>query len=133
MPMSENLFARFRAQPWQDEKLFIRTMDGRALSYADVVTRSAQFAFALRTLGVRPGDRVVAQLEKSPEGLLLYFASLRAGAIYVPLNTAYTLAELEYFIGDAEPKVVVCAPERQASIAALVAELAGVNVVTLAA
>ena len=57
-------------------------------------------------LGAAPGDRVLVQAEKSVEGALLYLASLRAGLIYVPLNTAYTAAELAYFIEDAEPKLV---------------------------
>jgi malonyl-CoA/methylmalonyl-CoA synthetase len=61
-------------------------------------------------LGVRPGDRVAVQVEKTPEAALLYLATLRAGAVYLPLNPAYTLAELDYFIGDAEPALIVCTP-----------------------
>jgi malonyl-CoA/methylmalonyl-CoA synthetase len=57
-------------------------------------------------LGAAPGDRILVQAEKSIEGALLYLASLRAGLVYVPLNTAYTAAELDYFIRDAEPKLV---------------------------
>ena len=53
--------------------------------------------------GVAPGDRVAVQVEKSPEVIFLYLACLRAGAVYLPLNTGYTLAELDYFFGDAEP------------------------------
>ena len=60
--------------------------------------------------GVKPGDRVAAQTEKSVPALVLYLATVRAGAVYLPLNTAYTLNELEYFIGDAEPSLVVCDP-----------------------
>jgi malonyl-CoA/methylmalonyl-CoA synthetase len=62
----------------------------------------------LLAAGVASGDRVAAQVEKSPEALALYLATVRAGAVFLPLNTAYTLAELAYFLGDAEPKVVVC-------------------------
>ncbi len=62
--------------------------------------------------GVEPGDRVAVQVEKTVENFLLYLAVLRAGAVYLPLNTAYTLAELDYFIGDAEPKLVVCDPAK---------------------
>ncbi len=58
----------------------------------------------------RPGDRVAVQVEKSPEAIFLYLACLRAGAVFLPLNTAYTLAELGYFFGDAEPRLVVCDP-----------------------
>ena len=57
-----------------------------------------------------PGDRVTVQVDKSLENVLLYLGVLRAGAVYQPLNTAYTGAEVEYFIGDAEPRVVVCRP-----------------------
>ena len=62
-------------------------------------------------LGVKPGDRVAAQVEKSAEALMLYLGSLRAGAVYLPLNTAYTAGEIRYFLGDAEPTLFVCRPE----------------------
>ena len=65
--------------------------------------RVAGWARALAARGARPGDRIVVQAEKSVDNALLYLASLRAGLIYVPLNTAYTAAELDYFIGDAGP------------------------------
>jgi malonyl-CoA/methylmalonyl-CoA synthetase len=80
---------------------------------------SGRMAQALVALGVKPGDRVAAQIEKSPEGLMLYLGTLRAGAVFLPLNTAYTAAELDYFIGDAEPKVVVCDPARFEALAAI--------------
>ena len=73
----------------------------------------------LARLGVGPGDRVAVQVEKSVANLLLYLACLRRGAVYLPLNTAYTLAELDYFFGDAEPALIVCDPARRAEIAAL--------------
>ena len=60
----------------------------------------------------KPGDRVAVQIEKSVEALVLYLATVRAGAVYLPLNTAYTLHELEYFLGDAEPSLVVCDPSQ---------------------
>ena len=82
------------------------------LTYADVVNRSGQLANSLIKLGVKPGDRVAAQVEKTAEALLLYLASLRAGAVYLPLNTAYTAAEVRYFLSDAEPTVFVCSPAR---------------------
>ncbi|AZO81395.1 malonyl-CoA synthase [Bosea sp. Tri-49] len=82
--------------------------DGRTYSYADMVAVSARFANALVALGVKPGDRVAVQVEKSLEALMLYLGTVRAGAIFLPLNTAYTPAEIEYFLGDAEPAVFVC-------------------------
>ena len=73
--------------------------------------------------GVKPGDRVAAQVEKSPTALVLYLATLRAGAVFLPLNTAYTMAELDYFIGDAEPALVVCDPAKREGIAAVAAKI----------
>ncbi|WP_158808831.1 malonyl-CoA synthase [Beijerinckia sp. L45] len=90
-----------------------------AWTYADMLARSAQMANALVALGVAPGDRVAAQIEKSPEGLMLYLGAIRAGAVFLPLNTAYTTGELDYFLRDAEPTVFVCDPARHKAIAAL--------------
>ncbi|MGJ0506352.1 MAG: malonate--CoA ligase [Methylocystis sp.] len=86
---------------------------GRApVSYDDVRARSARFAHALTRLGVAPGDRVAAQVDKSIEALMLYLACLRCGAAFVPLNTAYTAAEIGYFIEDAQPALFICEPGR---------------------
>lgn len=89
------------------ERLFLETSDGRRLSYADMQALVERLAGALLQLRVAPGDRVVAQIEKSPEAVALYLACLKVGAAFVPLNTAYTLAELEYFLGDAVPRLAV--------------------------
>ncbi|MGV8937404.1 MAG: malonate--CoA ligase [Allorhizobium sp.] len=92
------------------EAPFIESGTGQRWTYGDMLALSARLAGALVKGGVKPGDRVAVQVEKSPEALMLYLACVRAGAIYLPLNPAYTLAELDYFIGDAEPRLVVCAP-----------------------
>ena len=86
---------------------FLRMRGGAALTYGDMDARSALAAGWLRSLGVSPGDRVVAQLPKSTDGVALYLGVLRLGAVYVPLNTAYTPAEVDWFISDAEPAAVV--------------------------
>lgn len=108
-PMSNHLFDAIRAEA-RPEAAFIETGDGRRWTYGDMIALSGQLAGALATRGVRPGDRVAVQVEKSAEALMLYLACVRAGAVYLPLNTAYTLAELDYFIGDAEPRLVVVSP-----------------------
>jgi malonyl-CoA/methylmalonyl-CoA synthetase len=108
--MSNHLFDAIRAAA-RSGATFIETPEGRSWTYADMLAVSGRIAAALDLLGVRPGDRVAAQIEKSPEALMLYLACVRVGAVYLPLNTAYTLAELDYFIGDAEPRLVVCAPK----------------------
>jgi malonyl-CoA/methylmalonyl-CoA synthetase len=105
----ESLAQRFPADP---SRPFLETADGRVFSYADLLAWSARFANGLAQAGVRPGDRVVVQVEKSPFTLFLYLGCLRAGAVYVPLNTAYTDPEVAYFLEDAEPAVVVRSPDR---------------------
>jgi malonyl-CoA/methylmalonyl-CoA synthetase len=107
---SENLFSLLSSQ-WTDaSKVAIETNSGKQYRYKDILGITAQFANALKARGVTPGDRVAVQADKSPEALFLYLACLRAGAAYLPLNTAYTEAELDYFLRDAEPQVFVCRP-----------------------
>ena len=128
--MSNHLFDAFRSRMPAPERLLMETDDGRSISYGDMLVRSAQLAQALTQLGVKAGDRVAVQVEKSPEAVFLYLACLRAGAVFLPLNTAYTLTELGYFFGDAEPRLVVCDPARAAEIAPL-AQTSGAVTVTL--
>jgi malonyl-CoA/methylmalonyl-CoA synthetase len=111
-----NLFSQIRSAIASPDKTFVETGAGVPLTYAGMLARSAQLANVLVRRGVRPGDRVAAQVEKTPENLLLYLATLRAGAVFLPLNTAYTLAELDYFIGDAAPSLIVCDPSKQAGL-----------------
>ncbi len=94
------------AQRYPD-RLFLRTADGQRVSYGEMTRLVDRIAAALALRGVAPGDRVVAQVEKCPEAIALYLACLRRSAVFVPLNTAYTTAEVEYFLGDADPKLVV--------------------------
>ncbi|MBV8427535.1 MAG: AMP-binding protein, partial [Hyphomicrobiales bacterium] len=109
---SNHLFSFIREAATLHERPFLETPQGRKLDYGDVLAGSARFAHALAALGVVPGDRVAVQVEKSPEALLLYLGCVRAGAVFLPLNTAYTTAELEYFIGDAEPSLIVGDPAK---------------------
>jgi malonyl-CoA/methylmalonyl-CoA synthetase len=95
---------------------FIATAGGSVWTYGDMLDFSGRLAGRLLALGIKPGDRVAVQVEKSPEALMLYLACLRAGAVYLPLNTAYTLAELDYFVGDAEPALVVVPPTSAAGL-----------------
>ena len=104
----ENLYKIFEKGFPTNDKTFIETPEEKIISYGELKKTSAMFANALTDLGVVQGDRVLVQANKSPEVVFLYLACLRAGAIFVPLNTAYTKSELEYFIKDYEPKVEVC-------------------------
>jgi malonyl-CoA/methylmalonyl-CoA synthetase len=110
---------------------FLREPSGRSISYEQAAARSAQLARALARFGVRAGDRVAVQVEKSSTVVLLYLAVLRLGAVYLPLNTAYTEAELDYFLSDAEPALLVCTPERAGALQALIARVQLPAVATL--
>jgi len=109
-----NLFAALRANFADDlDTCAIELADGpdagRGYSWRDIDRATAMMANLLASLDLPAGSRIAVQTEKSVEALLLYLAVLRAGYVYLPLNTAYQAAELEYFIGNAEPAVVVCA------------------------
>jgi malonyl-CoA/methylmalonyl-CoA synthetase len=109
MSSSENLFAHFATQfEAHAARELLATADGRSYSYQDIGQESARLANFLSELGVKVGDRVSVQVEKSPQALALYLACLRGGFVFHPLNPAYQAAELEYFLGNAEPAVLVC-------------------------
>src|SRR3981189_2523075 len=118
-----NLFSRLFDNLDDPSRLAIEMLDGTSISYADLIARAGQMANVLVGRGVKVGDRVAAQTEKSVAALVLYLATVRAGAIYLPLNTAYTLNELDYFIGDAEPSLVVCDPAKADGIGAIAAKV----------
>ncbi len=127
-----NLYAHFaRCFESKLDKALLRTDTDLSLTYADVASRSAAIARSLTELGVAPGDRVSVQVDKSPEALCLYLACLRAGFVFHPMNTAYKAAELDYFINNAEPAVIVCDPSNEATLREI-ADKAGVaQVLTL--
>ncbi len=109
--MTENLFEVLAAGfAGRVEAPAVETAEGRVWSFSDLEARSAAYARMLREFGLEPGDRVAVQVDKSVEVLALYLGCIRAGGVYLPLNTAYTTAELAYFLGDAEPEVVVVRP-----------------------
>ena len=112
---SHNLFAALRAAfPSDLDLVAVETTapDGTALNYTwrDLDHASARMANLLASLALPEGSRVAVQVEKSVAAMVLYLATLRAGSVSLPLNTAYQSSEIEYFIGNAEPAVVVCTP-----------------------
>ncbi len=129
-----NLFQEVeRVASAQRDVVAFDCMDGRVFTFANLLANAANYSAALTSMGVRAGDRVTVQLEKSIEGVWLYLAVLRCGAIYMPLNSGYTDAEIEYFVTDAEPSLIVVEETRRTAVAALVKK-AGVaaSVTTLA-
>jgi malonyl-CoA/methylmalonyl-CoA synthetase len=110
--MNANLYALFASRFPQDRSACcIETHNGLYYSWDDLERATAKIANLLASLQLPQDARVAVQVEKSPEALMLYLATIRAGYVYLPLNTAYRAAEIDYFIGNAEPAVVVCAPD----------------------
>ena len=106
-----NLFAALRAAfPKDLDAVAIETDNGLLYSWRDLERATAMVANLLDALDLPEGSRVAVQVEKSVEAAILYLATLRAGLVFLPLNTAYQSAEIDYFIGNAEPAVVVCTP-----------------------
>ncbi|HQR21569.1 MAG TPA: malonyl-CoA synthase [Burkholderiaceae bacterium] len=119
-PDNSNFYALVeRRFPADLDSACIETADGLIYSWRDLHCGSGRIANWLASLHLPAGARVAVQVEKSPECLMLYLATLRAGLVYLPLNTAYQKAEIEYFLGDAQPDVVVCTPARLAEITPL--------------
>ena len=107
--MSDNLYALIAAGlPADPAAVFLDVEGGAPVLYREIDGRTARIASALAEHGAAPGDRVVAQVDKSPDAVMLYLACLRAGLVFVPLNTAYTTQEIAFFLEDAEPAVFVC-------------------------
>jgi len=128
--MNNHLFDGISAKAAEPARRFIATADTSVTSYGDMMDETARFARALVVSGVRPGDRVAVQVEKSAEMIMLYLACVRAGAVFLPLNTAYTPSEVDYFIGDSEPRLVVADPAREAALAPFAAAV-GARILTL--
>ncbi|WP_137896040.1 malonyl-CoA synthase [Ramlibacter sp. 2FC] len=109
---NHNLFAALRAAFPQDlDAVAVETDQGLLYSWRDLDRATAMLANLLDSLALPAGSRIAVQVEKSVEAMMLYLATLRAGHVFLPLNTAYQSAEIEYFIGNAEPAVVVCSPK----------------------
>ena len=131
---NSNLFAALRAAfPADLDGTAIETADGTPLYYSwrDLERGTAMIANLLASLDLPEGARVAVQTEKSVEALMLYLAVLRAGYVYLPLNTAYQAAEIEYFIGNAEPSVVVCTPKNFGWVSKIAFKAGTRNVFTL--
>ncbi len=125
--MNENLYSLFAACfPADPQAPCLILPDGRAWTYADVDRASARLANLMLALGLRSGDRVAVQVDKTPEALVLYLATLRAGMVFLPMNPAYQRHEVAYFLDDASPALFVCRPQARA-LAGELAKAAGVR------
>jgi len=133
MPQAnDNLFAALRAAfPENLDEIAIETDNGLNYSWRDLERATAMLANLLESLGLPKGSRIAVQVEKSVEAAMLYMATLRAGFVFLPLNTAYQSAEIEYFIGNAEPAVVVCSRKNFGWVSKIAFKAGTRNVFTL--
>ena len=100
---------------------FLTTPDGQSYTHGGFLDLASQMAHALTSMGLTAGDRLAVQVEKSPQALALYAAAVQSGIVFLPLNTAYTVDELTYFIQDSGAAMVICDPKRQDQIAEIAA------------
>ena len=129
---NHNLFAALRAAfPESLDTAAVETDNGLIYSWRDLEQATAMIANLLDSLNLPAGARVAVQVEKSVEAMALYLATLRAGYVFLPLNTAYQSAEIEYFIGNAEPAVVVCSGKNFGWVSKIAFKSGTQNVFTL--
>ena len=127
-----NLFAALRAAfPADLDAVAVETDNGLFYTWRDLEQGTAKLANLLASLNLPAGARVAVQVEKSVEAAMLYLATLRAGYVFLPLNTAYQSGEMEYFIGNAEPAVVVCSPQNFGWVSKIAFTAGTANVFTL--
>ncbi|MQX35553.1 malonate--CoA ligase [Roseospira navarrensis] len=130
--MSESLYSLIESRfPADRAKVLLETGDGTVWRYADVEAGAARMARALADRGVRKGDRVAVQVDKSPEALVLYLACLRGGFVFLPMNTAYRPDEVDFLVGNAEPAAVVCRPTDEETVRGIAARHGDPLVLTL--
>jgi malonyl-CoA/methylmalonyl-CoA synthetase len=125
-PLYDSLFATLAGQA----RPLMQLADGRQISAGSFHDMVARLSHGLRGQGVVPGDRVAAQIAKSPEALALYAATVSVGAVFLPLNTAYTPAEVAYFLADAAPRLFIADPAQAAALLPL-AQAQGATLLTL--
>ena len=129
---NHNLFAALRAAFPEDlDAVAVETDNGLNYSWRDLDRATAMLANLLKSLDLPAGARVAVQVDKSVEAMMLYLATLRAGYVFLPLNTAYQSAEIEYFIGNAEPSVVVCSRKNFGWVSKIAFKAGTPNVFTL--
>ena len=126
-----NFFTSLALRAPEESTTLLTTVDGAQYNYGDLERQSAKAANALRELGLQPGDRVSVQIEKSVANLWLYMGVLRAGLVFHPLNTGYALEEMRFFLGDAEPALLVCDPAKSDVYKAVCEELGIAFLLTL--
>ena len=117
--MANPLYDALLGQHAENNNVFLQLTDGTNLSYADFISRCGRFASVLDNFSLGPGDRVAIQVEKCVDALALCNACIQRGLVFLPLNPAYTAAEVDYFVTDSGAKLFICAPERVSDFSTL--------------
>ena len=125
-PLYDQLFGRHAGQ----DTPFLILPDEQVITHAAFLSEAAQIAHVLVKAGLQPGDRLAAQIHKSPQALALYAACAQAGVVFLPLNTAYTASELTYFIENSGARMVICDEAARGMLTPIAADL-GAQVETL--
>ena len=128
--MANPLFDRLFGAHADSDRPFLILPDGATITYSDFHRLACRYANAIQSLGLMPGDRLAVQIAKSPEALAVYAGCAAAGVIFLPLNTAYTAAEISYFVENAEAKLLLCDAANEAALTP-VAAAAGAKLMTL--
>lgn len=125
-PLYDTLFG----QHVGSSAVFLQLEDGASVTYADFLEMAARYAGLLGKLGLNSGDRVAAQIAKSPQALAVYAACAQAGLVFLPLNTAYTATEVSYFVEDSGARILLCDQENSEALT-LIADANGVTLETI--
>jgi len=112
----------FSSELTTDDTPFLFQSDGQSINYVELEHVTAKFANALVALGLKPDDRVTVQIEKCSDALIIYLATIRAGGVFLPLNTAYVGSEVSYFLSDARPRIFICDPQREAELSEVITD-----------
>ncbi|SDD67400.1 malonate--CoA ligase [Rhodospira trueperi] len=130
--MTDSLYALLESRfPNDRSKVLLETGDGGTVRYGEAEAMATKMARALSDLGVNKGDRVAVQVDKSSEALVLYLACLRAGFVFLPMNTAYRPDEVDYLVGNAKPAAIVCRPADEETVRGIAAKHGAPHVLTL--
>ncbi len=129
--INKNLYTYFEQNFLRYKNRLFLVSDHRTLKYDEIQNETGRYVSMFTKMQIKKGDRIVVQVEKSIESVLLYLACLRYGAIYIPLDPAYTKEEINYFLRDSDPALFVCTPEREISMSALATEIGIPNLISL--
>jgi malonyl-CoA/methylmalonyl-CoA synthetase len=129
--INKNLYTYFEQNFLKYRNRSFLVSNHRTLKYDEIHNETGRYVSMFTKMQINKGDRIVVQVEKSIESVLLYLACLRYGAIYIPLNPAYTEEEINYFLRDSDPALFVCTPEREISMSALATEIGIPNLISL--